>query len=441
MPLTVRGTVLQTPTADRLEVLDDVRVHVDDGGGIAEVSTGPGPADVVLGDREYLLPGLVDLHVHAPQWPQAGTGLDLSLAAWLEDRTFPLEARYTDPALCEAVWPDLVRTLCASGTTTAVYYATVDVDATSALARTCADVGQRALVGRVAMDHPDTTPAWYRDPSAAAGVDRSAASIAAVREIDAGRGLVAPIVTPRFVPACTDELLAGLGELAAATGERVQTHCSESDWEHGHVLDRFGVTDATVLDRFGLLRPGTVLAHCPFLPDQDLDRIVASGAGVAHCPESNAYFANAVFPARRAMERGAPVGIGSDVSGGPSPVLLRQVAAAVTASRYLDEGVDPLLPAGARGVGGSALPITAAFWMATRCGADLLGLPVGEIAPGRRFDAMVVRCGREGSPLRCWEGIDDAASTFEKIVRLATADDITAVWIDGKLIGLDRRCR
>ena len=333
MPLVVRARILQTPAPDRLEALDDAVLAVDGRGVITAVEPttsaagsallGGAAAIVATPPGSVLLPGLVDLHVHAPQWPQLGTGLDLPLERWLFEYTFPLEARYADLAFARPVWADLVSGLLAHGTTTAVYFATVDVAATTALAEAALAAGQRAYVGRVAMDHPDGTPAWYRDPSAADGVAASARSIDEIRALDAGRGLVRPIVTPRFTPACTDELLRGLGALAESTGALVQTHASESDWAHAHALGRFGRTDCAALDGFGLLRRGTVLHHANHITDGDAVLLRARGAGIAHCPLSNAYFANAVLPVRRLLAESVAMGLGTDVSGGASPSLLR----------------------------------------------------------------------------------------------------------------------
>jgi guanine deaminase len=392
--------------------------------------------DVALPAGSVLLPGLIDTHVHAPQWPQLGTGLDLPLEEWLLEYTFPLEARFADPAWAAIVWPDLVHGLLAHGTTTAVYHAVVDVDATTMLARFCADIGQRALVGRVAMDHPDTTPEWYRDPDAAAGIAASRTSIDEIRGL--GSDLVGPIITPRFIPACTDELLAGLGALAAETGVAVQTHCSESDWEHEHVLERTGRRDTVALDEFGLLGDHTVLAHCGLVDDDDLARMRRRGSGIAHCPVSNSYFGNAVLPVRRALDAGVRVGLGSDVAGGAVAGLLSQCHAAVTSSRMLEDGVDPAVGRSRRGVPGSRIDTVAAFWMATRGGAELLGHPTGLLEVGRAFDAfavdVVAASGRPTSPLRVWPDLDDAAAIFEKVVRLATAADISDVWVAGRRV-------
>ena len=445
MTLAVAGTLMQTPEPDRLTVADAV-VEVDRAGTITAVhdrSTSEGATSgraaldsaahrVDLAEGTVLMPGLVDLHIHAPQWPQLGTGLDLPLERWLFDYTFPLEARYADAEFATTVWDDLVPSLLAMGTTTAVYFSSNHLEATTALARACAQHGQRALVGRVAMDHPAGTPEWYRDATASAGVEASAASIEAVTAV--GSPLVEPIITPRFTPACTDALLEGLGELAAATGVRVQTHCAESDWHCDYALDRFGVSDSTALNRFGLVRPRTVLAHSDHLTADEMVLVAGRGAGVAHCPLSNAYFANAVFGVRQALAAGVGVGLGSDIAGGARPGLLGVCQDAVTVSRMLEDGVDPALGAAERGVPESRIDTVTAFWLATAGGAAAVGLPVGLIEPGRCFDAMAVRTDRPGGAIRLWDSLDDDARAFEKVVRLATADDISHVWVDGSSV-------
>jgi guanine deaminase len=160
---------------------------------------------------------------------------------------------------------------------------------------------------------------------------------------------------------------------------------------------------------------------------------MAHGAGIAHCPLSNAYFANAVLPVRRLLARGVGMGLGSDVSGGAAPGLLRQVHEAVTVSRLLEDGVDRARAAGDRGVAGSAIDTTLGFWLATLGGASVLGEPVGLLAPGRRFDAVLVDTASRRGSLRIFPELDTPERVFEKVVRLASPPDITAVWVDGRL--------
>ncbi|MEM9654995.1 MAG: amidohydrolase family protein [Actinomycetota bacterium] len=434
MSFLVRGTVLQTPGHDRLEVLEDVLIAVGDSGTIRSVSAAAQDdlADYTLPPGHVLIPGLIDTHVHAPQWPQLGTGYDLPLEQWLFAYTFPLEARYQDLAFATSVWDDLVPALLRRGTTTAVYYGSIHGPATTALAEACLRHGQRAFVGRVAMDHPEGTPEFYRDIDAATAVADSHRSVEAIRGLPDNSGLVRPIITPRFIPACSNAALEGLGELAAATGTPVQTHCSESDWEHGYVLDRFGRTDADQLHRFGLVGDHSVLAHATHLTDDDRRLLRSAGAGVAHCPLSNAYFSNAMFPARRAIESGLRVGLGTDIAGGPEPAVLAQCHHAVTASRLLEDGVDVGAPSGERGVADSRIDITTAFWLATVGGADLLGLPVGLLEVGRSFDAVVIDRARvvpsvEAEP-------DNWELVFERLVRNTGPEAIRSVWVSGNQV-------
>ncbi len=439
MTLRVRGTVMQTPSRRELQVLDDVVIDVDDHGSITSITRAEDATDdtlrtvdVRLPATATLLPGVVDTHNHAPQWPQLGTGLDMALEDWLFEHTFPLEARYQDTDFAASVWGHMVPSLLQHGTTTAVFYGSTHVDATTALAQTCADRGLRALVGRVGMDHPEGTPEWYRDVDPDAGVEASAESIRQIQSI--GSSLVQPIVTPRFIPACTDALLIGLAELAASTGTRVQTHCSESDWEHQYVLDRVGITDTAALEQFGLMRRSTVLAHADLVSAQDLDIMQNHGAGVAHCPLSNAYFSNGVFPARRALDAGVHVGLGTDVAGGAEPGVLGACAHAVTASRYLEAGVDAAADPADRGVPDSRIDIVEAFFMATLGGARLVDLPVGLLEPGRMFDAFVVdEAASPHGALRRWD-VDTDLRWFEKVVRLAQPGDISQVWVNGQAV-------
>lgn len=442
--LVVIGTAFHAPTSEILEILEDHVIAIDANGTIGDVvSVRDARASeliasarrvVRLGASERLLPGLVDTHIHAPQWPQLGTGLDRPLEEWLFAYTFPLEARYVDEYFADRVWRHMVPTLLSHGTTTATYFSSIHEGATRRLAEVCGELGQRAFIGRVAMDHPEGTPEWYRDESALMGVDASARSIDDVLRAGRDSDRVRPIITPRFVPACTDEMLSALGDLAASSGHIVQTHCSESDWAHGYALERFGRTDSDVLESFGLLRESTVLAHADHLTDDDMTRVRNRGAGVAHCPLSNSYFANAVFPLRRALERGLHVGLGSDVAGGPSAGLLPQCSHAVTVSRMLEDGVDPGRAAHERGVPASRIDTVTAFHVATAGGAALLGIPVGLFEVGRKFDAFVVDVDSPGSALRRWDEVDSEERLFEKIVRLAESKDITQVWVDGRRV-------
>jgi guanine deaminase len=452
--LDLRGRTLlasgfHAPARRAIETLDDALIAIGDDGTIASVTRpgDPGYDDAkrdasragrlaALPAGTVLLPGFVDLHIHAPQYAQLGRGLDVPLEVWLHRYTFPLEAKYADTAFAARVYRRLVDDLLANGTTTALYFATAHVEASNLLADICLERGQRALVGKVAMDDPAGCPAYYRDASAEAAVEGTRAVIEHIRAMPGnGDGRVLPVVTPRFIPACTDAALQGLGDLARACGCRVQTHVSESDWAHGHVLARHGMTDAASLDRFGLLTEGGVVAHANFLTPDDMDLLAARGTAVAHCPVSNAYFAGAVFPLKAALEKGVRVGLGTDISGGPIATILDAMRGAVMVSRMLESGVDPDLPPSSRSRhAGARIDFRDAFHLATAGGGAALGLPVGRFEPGCHFDAIAVDCEAAEGGIRLWGG-EAGDDLLQTILYTATRPNLARVWVGGAPVG------
>lgn len=420
-----RTHLLHSPHRGHIERVEDALVSVSDTGEIVEIGAGHEATDAMdLRGQGLLLPGFVDLHIHAPQFPQLGAALDVPLEEWLFKYTFPLEARYADLAFATEVYERLVHRLLSCGTTTAVYFATIHGPASLKLAETCLALGQRAWVGRVAMDLAGGCPDYYRDRDAQTAVADTASFINAVRALP-GNHLVEPVITPRFIPACSDAALQGLGDLAAKTGAPVQTHCSESDWEHSFVEARMGKTDTAALDDFGLLTRRCVLAHAGHITDADMTLIADRGAGIAHCPLSNAYFGDAVFPLRRALAKALRVGLGTDISGGYSAFLMDNARAAVTHSRMLESGVDPAKPASARGSPDARIDFRDAFYLATKGGAQVLDLPVGSFEIGRQFDAVLVDFEGMRTPT------EDA---LQKIVLGATPRDIKTTWVAGRKV-------
>jgi guanine deaminase len=439
----ILGTAFHAPARDELEILRDTLIVVGDDGAIEGFHPQGSPKEdafravgrlTVLEPGQYLLPGLVDLHVHAPQWPQLGKALDVPLEVWLQKYTFPLEARYAEIDFAASVYESLVDGLLANGTTTVLYFATIHLPATKLLADICLRRGQRALIGRVAMDDPEQCPPYYCDPSPETAEMETRAFIDYVRALAGNEGgLIRPVITPRFIPSCTDELLRRLAVLARETGAHIQTHCSESDWEHGFVIDRCGVTDTEALRRFGLLSRRTILAHGNFLSDDDLDLIRTAGSGIAHCPLSNAYFSDAIFPLRHGLDRGVHIGLGTDIAGGPSPSIFDAARQAVTASRNLEHGVDPSLARDERGRPNARISPVEAFWLATAAGGIALDLPIGVFREGYRFDALVVDANVPNGDLRLYPD-DTEADILQKIIYNAGRSNIGAVWVDGRLV-------
>ncbi|PTW62892.1 guanine deaminase [Breoghania corrubedonensis] len=442
----VRACGFHAPAPGEIETLGDTLIDIARDGVIRDVvRSDEARYDRVMNEARraarlvelpkgrFLLPGLVDLHIHAPQYPQVGNALDVPLEDWLQTYTFPIEARYADAAFARRSYSLLVEDLLASGTTTAMYYGTIHDEANRLLADICIERGQRALIGKVAMDHPDQCPDYYRDKNAKAAIAGTQSLIDHIRSHpDNVDGRVLPVVTPRFIPSCTDALLEDLGALAADHGCHIQTHCSESDWEHAFVKARFGASDAESLDRFGLLRERTVLGHGNFLSAADMDRIRARRAAVAHCPLSNAYFSGAVFPLKDALQKGLRVGLGTDISAGATVSLFDSARSAITASRMLETGTDPDLDPDSRSRhGGARIDFRDAFHLATAGGGAALGLPVGLFRPGFQFDAILIDPDAPLGSIRLWPELHDGEQILQKIIFTAARANIEQVWVGG----------
>jgi guanine deaminase len=290
------------------------------------------------------------------------------------------------------------------------------------------------------MDDPAQCPDFYRDASAAEAIANTRAFIAYVRALPGNQDQrVMPVITPRFIPACTDALLKGLGALAAETRCHIQTHCSESDWEHDFVQHRCGMSDTRALDQFGLLTRHSLLAHGNFLSHDDMAHIAGIGAGIAHCPLSNIYFSDAIFPLAQALALSVNVGLGTDISGGPSPSILDNARQALHSARLLESGVDPKVPRASRRNEGTRITHLDAFWLATAGGGIALDLPIGLLQPGYHFDALVIDIRAQSAQLSL-TGAETASELTQKLIYGATRAHIAETWVGGRRVG-GVRCR
>lgn len=367
----------------------------------------------------YILPGFTDLHIHAPQWPQAGLDLDKPLYEWLNTYTFPLESKFKDLTFAKKVYHSLITELLANGTTTGLFFGTVDTESNLVLAKICAQLGQRAFIGKVAMDNPKQTPTYYRDDSSATAINETENFIKAIFSLQKETGAeLTPVVTPRFVPSCTAETLTGLGQLAKKYNLPIQSHCSESNWEDQYALDNFQKRDSQVLDQFGLLTDKAVMAHGTKLTDDDLNLFNHRQTALAHCPISNVYFGNGIARIKKAHHSQVKVGLGTDISGGFSPSIYRNMQQAIMSSQMLVDLKDQL----------ARLTTDNVFYLATIGGAKALHLNSGQIRSGYKADLQIV------SDKYFNISIKQPHAIFERLIYHTTKEDIQQVYVSGKLV-------
>ena len=443
----IKASFFHSPEYGGIEFLKQALVFVSSDGIISKVIRQDDENYLELLDRhskdnhffdfkdKILLPGFIDLHIHAPQWPQAGLALDDELSYWLNNFTFPLESKYQDLDYAREVYSDLVKTLLANGTTSSMYFGTIHNEATLELAKICASYGQRGFVGKVVMDDKTMNPDFYRDNSTKEAIENTEKFIIDVQTLakDVFQG-VYPVITPRFVPSCTDNALLELGKLAKKYNCYIQSHCSESDWEHNFVIDRFGKRDSEVLDQFGLLTDKSIMAHGNFIDSDDADIFKKKKSSVCHCPISNSYFANAVFPVNQLKKQGLNICLGTDISGGFSPSLYDNIKHSVMASRMLNDGVDNKLSADNRGTNNARVSVFEAFYLATTGGGEALKLPLGIFKEGYICDFQVIDINSPNNKLPNFLDNEEDKHLLQKILYLSTSENIREVWVQGKQI-------
>ena len=383
---------------------------------------------------QFLIPGFVDTHNHAPQYLQRGLGQGMHILDWLDQITFPQEARFADPDHARHVYPRLVRSMLRQGITTASYYASTHAPATNILAESCLEAGQRALIGKCNMDNPSTCPEYYRDASAAESLQATEDCIRHIRSIDPQATLIRPVLTPRFAISCTRDLLTGLGAIAAREPDiPIQTHFNEAQQEIDATLSLFPEfnNEVDLYSSFGLLTPRSILAHCTIMSSEETEKLASLGCGVAHCPTANMTVGGGFMaaPIRDFLSRGIKVGLGTDVGGGYSSSMLNAMRHSLIASFSREALYD--------GGAGSGLTLEEVFHMATLGGAQVAGLAdqIGNFEVGRQFDAMIVDMRDErlgvNAPV---EDQDGPRTVLDKFIMTGDDRNISEVFIRGKSV-------
>ena len=384
----IKGNVCQTKNPKQLDLHENAYIVCVDGvsKGIFETL----PAEyaklplIDYGDA-LIFPGMIDLHVHAPQYAFRGMCMDLELMDWLNQYTFPEEEKYEDLQYAEKAYGLFVDALKNSATTRACIFATRHRPATELLMELMEDSGLVSYVGKVNMDR-EASEALTEESSEVSAY----ATFGWLNAVKDRFLYTKPILTPRFIPCCTDELMEELREIQMAYGIPVQSHLSESKGEielvkflhpdnpfYGDVYNEynlFGKNDDIDTD------VKTVMAHCVWSTDEEVDLMHKNGVFVAHCPASNMNLTSGIAPIRRYLDKGLNIGLGSDIAAGHSESIFRAITDAIQVSkmyfRMVDENYKPLV-------------FSETFYLATKGGGAFFG-NVGSFEEGYEFDAVIL---------------------------------------------------
>lgn len=375
-----KGNIIYSPSIDQLLTLENSYLIVENDKVVGTYRQLPEEyqnfAVRDVGHR-MILPGFVDLHFHAPQFANRGLGLDKELLPWLEDYTFPEESKFKDLNYAKEIYPQVVHALWKNGTTRSVIFGSVHKDSTKLLLDLFIDSGLGAFVGKVNMDR--NCPDFIVEDSTASLSE----TLEIIEEYHNKSELVRPILTPRFVPTCSTPLMEKLGSFAKDHKIYVQSHISENQGEVDWVkeLHPESVNYASIYHQYGLFgHQPTIMAHCVYNTDEEIELMAQSGVYAAHCPHANYNLASGIMPVRQFLNKGVSVGLGSDVGAGHAVSIAKVMTAAVQASKikWLESGktLDPL-------------KLSEVFYLGTKGGGKFFG-KVGSFEPEYAFDALII---------------------------------------------------
>ncbi len=413
----IRGNIVEARRLGELTITERGYIVLEDGviRGVfpllPDVYAGIPVAD--YGDC-LVLQAFCDMHMHAPQYPLMGMGMDLPLLEWLNRYAFPTEAAFADPDAARRVYAQLAKAFVDNGTTRVCLFSSLHCDATLTLMAALEDAGVTGYVGKVNMDR-NCIPSYQE------ATEESKAET--LRWLDAcGRfSGIKPILTPRFTPACSDDLMAWLGALAKERGLYVQSHLSENVAEIAWVkrLHPDCRQYWETYDKFGLLDDHTIMAHCVYSDEREQAAMRDRNVLVAHSPDSNIAICSGHAPIRRMLDNGLCVALASDVSGGALLPMNQVMTACIRTSKAVRIESGWNIP---------FLTVAEAYYLGTSAAASYFGDNPG-FAQGNRLHALVVN----DAP---FPKVGDlcVAERFERAIYLMTAENIQAVYGDGKRI-------
>ena len=379
----LHGDIVYTSNPSQFDLYEDGYLVTDDDKVIGVYSSLPKEYQKELIEDykgKLIIPGLIDLHVHAPQYTYRGLGMDLELIEWLNVNTFPEESKYKDNEYALKAYSIFTDDLLHSSTTRACIFATVHKEATLLLMDKLEETKLITKVGKVNMDR--NCPDYIKEGSVNSYLD----TLSWVEECNnRNYSFTSPILTPRFIPSCTDEILDKLKEIQVKYHLPVQSHLSENlseiEWVKELCPSAKNYGEAYALHGlFGGEDCPTLMAHCIYSNDEELALMKKNGVYIVHCPESNINVRSGIAPIRKYLDEGFNVGLGSDIAAGTTLNMFKAVEETIKASkmrwRILDQNY-------------KWLSEQEGFYLATKGGGKFFG-KVGSFEKDYEFDAVVI---------------------------------------------------
>jgi len=343
---------------------------------------------------KLIIPGLTDLHIHAPQYALRALGMDLELLEWLNKNVFPEEAKFSNPDYARTVFSSFIEDIKKGPNTRFCIYSSIHVPSTLLLMEMMEESGLVSLVGKVNMDR---NSADFLSESDSEAATRQWLELIYQNHARGQMENTAPILTPRFIPSCSDSLMGKLGEIQKEFDLPVQSHLSENlkeiEWVAELCPGSKNYADAYAqFDLLGGSVP-TIMAHCVWSAGEEADLLKERGVYIAHCPQSNSNLSSGIAPVKQFLQMGIPVGLGSDIAAGAHTSIFRAMSDAIQVSKLRHE----------------AITLEEAFYMGTAGGGSFFGLLSGGNKNNSRYGF-----GSSGSFEKGWDFdaivLDDAVA-------------------------------
>jgi len=392
--------------------------------GIGAIAPRPGD-EVIACDGGIVTAGLINTHHHLYQWLTRGRATSCDLFTWLQE-LYPIWARISVEDVAAAATVGLAELALSGATTVADHHYVVprgDDSVFDAIASAGRSLGVRLHLSRGSMDLGQSAGGLPPD-DVVEGTDAILASTESVaaRLHDGDR--VTVVVAPCSPFSVSAELMRQSAVLARRLGLRLHTHLAETIAEERDCMARFGRRPLDVVEELGWLDGDVWYAHAIHLNASEVLRVGAAGAGVAHCPSSNARLASGLCPARDLLDAGAQVGLGVDgVASNEAGVLLPELKQALFLARLRSGRPDALSP-------------SQALELATSGGGRCLGRPdLGLLEVGAPADVAVW-------PADDMQDIADPVAGLvlgpsRQVLHLLVGGE--AVVVDGSLVGVELR--
>ncbi len=421
-----KGLIFNPITRKKTEIYNPGYLAVSSDGRIEGCyNTNPGKrfpkAQLIDLGGKVIMPGLIDTHVHLPQYAYAGIGVP-NLLLWLKKYAFPRETEFAKRQIArqaaEIFFDDLIR----NGTTTAMVYGTIHREATDIAFGVAQKKGLRVIMGKVMMDRGVPKDLLEKTQDS---LRESELLIKKWHGKDNGRLLYA--LTPRFAITCTSALMKGVATLAKKYGVHIQTHLSENPGEIETVSKLFPkAKDYTdVYDSCSLLGKNTVMAHCVHLNGRERKILKETGTKIAHCPTSNRFMQTGVMPYRRWTDEGLTIGLGTDVAGGYTLSIFNEMKEAIETSK----SYNILNPGSPKKI----ITPEEALYLATLGGAKALCLDkeTGNFTAGKDADFIIVDP-IPSDPFKGKNRYDSPTEILSRLIYRAGHESVDAVFVRGK---------